>query len=1077
MPKSSLYALIWSQKHQCYELQSQGRVCQCFRPGEEPAFIRWLEEHTCFAFVGQAGRLSVSKEGRSGANSYWYATRGQNRRTHQRYLGATKRLTFARLEQAAKELSGSSLPSPFVPGLPGQRAEQSVTLLVSQLSPPRLPLSLVGRSRLLSELEAVHKHPLTLISASAGSGKTTLLSTWVAASKKLQASDNRAGGERESAIAWLSLEELDNDPIRFWTSCIAALRTCLPRVGQMALAMLHAQEAYPLPRCLSALLHEVEQMGREQILILDDYHVISDQTLGAAMLFFLDHLPANLHLVLATRTDPELPLSRLRMHGQMLEIRGHDLRFTQEEATRFLRDRMGLPLSDDEVITLQTRTEGWIAGLQLAALSLRKREDLPLFVKEFGGSHRFVFDYVRQDILARLPDTLQDFMLQTSTLTRMNAALCQAITTLPTQKACQERLEALERANLFVVPLDEQRQWYRYHDLFREVLLAQLHVNQPELVQLLHLRAARWYEAQGELREAITHALAGPDYSYAASLMEQAAPHLLLSGEVRAVLNWVLSLPDAVLCAHIRLTLSAALHLLNASTIHPAGIIAEVEQAITRLEGILCSKLSLSLSDAEVELFQRRLRLLRAFIDARAIIKRGDAERLRQLAQEMEALSADSEVSWNLLPLFIASWLPNFYPEESASIIPRLLIAKQQVMQATYYPSMIRIATLLGQAYLETGQLKRAKLECLEALSLIEQYSVHTSMAGYLYLNLFDISYAQNRLEEAADWLHHLLSLAQDWRETYLLALGEISSVRLAVARGDFATAHQALQRMEVLVEQEGYTPSVLWEVVIRVHYWLASQNQTQAEAWATRHMCAPDASDRMYSEEALMLVRVLLAMHQYSQAVEMLSRWRRQLDRPPAVAITIHFLALSMVALSHAGKREEAMHSATRLFALTEPEGLLRVYLDAGPLMKQALKSLLEIPRSDAPEASAIATSRPYVSHLLAAFEQEERKLAQVREGPSACLPNVLLQCEQNSLQHALLEPLTLQEQRVLRLLVAGQTYAEIAEMHCVSTNTIKTQVSSIYRKLGVSRRAEAIAVSQRLHLPELDSRYDVGS
>src|SRR5207248_10060524 len=297
-------------------------------------------------------------------------------------------------------------------------------------------------------------------------------------------------------------------------------------------------------------------------------------------------------------------------------IRDQDLRFTQQEAASFLVEGMGLPLSAGEVATLSTRTEGWIAGLQLAALSLRKRQDLSAFVNDFGGSHRYLLDYVQQDILAHLPLTLQDFLLQTSILTRMNAAVCQMVTAAPDESACQQVLEELERANLFVVPLDEQRQWYRYHDLFREALRARLHASQPELVPLLHLRAASFYEAAGELREAIAHALAAPDYPLAASLMEQAAPALWLSGEARTVLSWVFSLPGPILRAHIRLALSAALRFVNSvnlgnETLY-ASMAAQVERTFTRLEEILRSKRELALSDAEVALIERRLRLLRA---------------------------------------------------------------------------------------------------------------------------------------------------------------------------------------------------------------------------------------------------------------------------------------------------------------------------------------------------------------------------------------------------------------------------------------------------------------------------------
>src|SRR5256884_5312757 len=762
-----LHALIWSHEQKHYKLYSHGQPEQCSPPGDEPAFSRWLDGHTAFAFEGQAGRISVLKEARSRGTGYWYAYRTQNRHTRKRYLGRTAQVTFARLEQEARVLDSSPSPASLAKAKASPLSEQKGMLLSTKLSPPRLPISLVERSRLLRELDAVHSHRLTLVSASAGSGKTTLLSAWMAASSKPQASGSQAAG-REPALAWLSLEALDNDPTRFWTSVIAALRTCLPRVGKTALGMLHSPEAPSLTTILAHLLNEIGQVRRELILVLDDYHVIEDQIIHEAMLFLIDHLPPTLHLVLATRTDPELPLSRFRVRGQMVEIRSSDLRFTQEEATSFLLQRMGLPLSEEDVATLQQRTEGWIAGLQLAALSLRKRQDLSGWVSDFAGSSRYLLDYVQQDILAQLPVSLQHFLLQTSLVTRMNAALCQAITAGPSLQASQKMLEEVERANLFVVPLDEQRQWYRYHDLFREALRAPLHASQPELVSLLHLRAARWYEAQSEWREAIAHALAAPDYPLAASLMEQAAPAYWLTGEARTVHTWVLTLPDPVLRAHTRLAFNAALRFLNSvhlstETVH-ATMRTQVQRTIARMEGILHCQQALLLGEAEVALIKRRLRLLRALIEVRAYFRYGDKERLRLLTQELEALPPDDEVNWRLIPLTFSFWLALAQQQDSALLVEKLRAARQWINKAGDPLATFRVMTWLARAYIEAGQLRQSHRECPSALNLLEQTRGSTPVVGYLLASLLDISYAWNRLEEAADWLQRLQRFGQDWQ-------------------------------------------------------------------------------------------------------------------------------------------------------------------------------------------------------------------------------------------------------------------------------------------------------------------------
>jgi LuxR family transcriptional regulator, maltose regulon positive regulatory protein len=977
-------------------------------------------------------------------------------------------VTFARLEEQAKSLASSQPSPPPARDLTTPSSRLPTPLLATRLAPPRLPLWLVERTRLLRDLDAIYTHPLTLVSASAGSGKTTLLSAWVAASRPQTSGAKPA--QAQLAVAWLSLDTLDNDPMRFWASCIASLQSSLPRLGVEALALLHAREAPPLSTILVALLNEIMQLDREVILILDDFHFISEQAIHEGLLFALHHLPANLHLVLATRMDPLLPLSRLRARGQLLEIRSSDLRFTQLEATTFLLQHMGLPLSQEDVTTLHSRTEGWIAGLHLAALSLRKQQDLSGWVSDFAGSHRYLLDYVQQDVLAHLPVPLQHFLLQTSLVSRMNAALCQAITAGLSLQASQQMLEEAEQANLFVVPLDEQRQWYRYHDLFREALRTQLHISQPELVPLLHRRAARWYEIQGEWCEAITHALAAADYHLAASLMEQAAPHFWLSGEARTIQNWVLALPDSVLRAHTRLALSAALRFLNSvhistETVH-ASMAAQVQRIILRMEAILHGQEAHLLREAEVALIERRLCLLRALIEVRAILGRGDKERLRLLTHELEALPPDDEVSWQLIPLSFAFWLTLSLQQSSALLVERLYKARQWISEAGDHLVTFRVMTWLATAYVEAGQMHMAHRECLSALTLLEQISGGTPVAGYLLFSLFNVYYAWNRLEEAANAMHRLLRIAQDWQQVELLVIGERSAARLALARGDLGTAQEALQRAEALFEQEKFVNNVRWVVDTRIRIWLAQGNLAEAGAWAaqTQTTLSPQDWDPLRKWEVLLLARVALAQKKPAQAVETLERFSWHRDQPADIEKTLEWMALYVVALFQAGKAERARTVAARLLAMTEPEDYIRVYLDAGPPMKQVLKLLLEAPLERDASTGTISTS--YVLRLLAAFEQEESSLTRGSEVPLTATYKALSNPSQNAAQRGLIEPLSRQEQQVLRLLVGGSTYTEMAEALIVSPNTIKTQVSSIYRKLGVSRRAKAIAMTQRLHL-----------
>ena len=1079
MPNPSRYVLIWLDEREHYELHLHGQLQQCFKRGDDIAFSRWLEEHTAFAFVGQSGRISALKEARIGGTGYWYAYRTQARKTHKRYLGSSAKVTLARLEQEALELSHS--PSNHRIATDQERGRTAALPHVEQrgtwhslwLSPPRLPGSLVERSRLFGELDAAFSHPLTLVSAAAGSGKTTLLSAWVSASDQVLSREGtqQSGELREAkpAFAWLSLDEPDNDLIRFWLSVIAALRTCLPTFGEAARELLHSPQTPPLSTILTTLLDEIEQVDKEFILILDDYHVISDPAIHESLLALLNHPPAHMHLVLSTRTNPALPLSRFRVRSQLIEIRDQDLRFTRQEAANFLVKGMGLPLLEEDIATLAARTEGWIAGLQLAALALRKRQDLSSVVKDFGGSHRYLLDYVQQDILAHLPLILQSFLLQTSILSRMNAVVCQMVTATQDEFACQQVLEELEQANLFVVPLDEQRQWYRYHDLFREALRARLRASQPELVPLLHTRAARYYEATGELQEAIAHALAAPDYPLASSLMEQAAPELWLRGEARAVYTWVFSLPDSVLRVHMHLALDAALRFVNSANLGNetlyASMVFQMEHTFTRLEELLRSKRALALSDAEVALIGRRLFLLRALIEARAIIQHDDTERLRQFVQETEALPQDEEVGWNIIPLFLAFRLIAVLQGEGTSLISRLLTAKQQVVEAGDPLTTIRVMSWLALAYTQSAQLHQVKRECLEGLSLAEHSGGRSFQAGYLHYTLFEVSFAWNRLEEAADWLKRLQRIAQDWQQVELLVRADICSGRLALARGDMETAQQALQQLDALLEQEGFAYHAPWVSMLRVQWWLARGNLAEASAWAILAMPFLDTWDPLRKKEMVMLVRVLLAQQNAARAIEMLECWSQHLDQTGDSETVIQFLALQVVALHQTGKSEQAAAVAARLLSLTEPGGYIRVYLDGGAAMKQVLKALLAALQDGKPGVPAFSISKPYVLRLLSAFEQEGR-FTQDRDTLPATTQKTLAPAPQNTAQQGLIEPLSRQEQRVLRQLVAGQTYTEIAQELIVSPNTVKTQVSSIYRKLGVSRRAEAIARASQLHL-----------
>src|SRR6266566_9131417 len=448
--------------------------------------------------------------------------------------------------QSEREEQMQNTPDPrgaLPPGdTKGRTSEQ--LLLVTKLAMPPVRSDLVPRPRLTNQLQLGIQRPLTLIAAPAGFGKTTLLSTWL---------------EHASLpAAWLSLEQDDDDLTRFWTYVFTALALVHQGLGTSALALLQASTLLPLPPIeivLTVWINDLAALPHEVALVLDDYHLITAQPIHRSIAYLLDHLPPQLHLVIVTRADPPLSLARLRARGHLTEIRAADLRFTAEETAAFLTRALGLELSAQDIATLEARTEGWIAGLQLAALSMQGRKDIPGFLEAITGSHRYIIDYLTEEVLARQPEPVQTFLLQTAILERLQGSLCEAV--LGEQRGAasgQAMLEQLEQANLFLTPLDDERRWYRYHQLFAEALRHRLQRKHPTLVPELHRRASAWYEQQGLTHDAVHHALAATDFVQAARLIEQAFNSLLMRGEIATLQRWAAALPDELVRSNIELS-------------------------------------------------------------------------------------------------------------------------------------------------------------------------------------------------------------------------------------------------------------------------------------------------------------------------------------------------------------------------------------------------------------------------------------------------------------------------------------------------------------------------------------------
>lgn len=928
---------------------------------------------------------------------------------------------------------------------------------------PLLRAQLLPRAPLIKRLNQNCTLPLVLLSAGAGFGKTTLLAAWTTQSP--------------SPVAWLSLDLLDNDPHRFWSAIVTALRTRLPTVGEAALAQLHSPQPSHLVPLLTSLINDLVVLGEEVVLIVDDYHVIEEQAIHESLVFLLDHAPPCLHLVIASRVDPPLALSRWRVRGQMAEIRDPELRLSEGETAGFLGEVMGLHLGKEEVRRLTERTEGWIAGLQLAALSLRGHADPSAFVNAFSGSQRLILDYVQEEILAQQPLPIQRFLLQTSVLTRMHASLCQTVTG---EQASVALLERLERANLFLSPLDEERRWYRSHDLFREAMLARLQATQPEMIPILHQRAARWYEEQREFREAIFHQLSAQDFSSAARLMEQTARQFWMRGEISLLFHWVMELPDAVAREHTNLMLTTALYLLNTNyfSIGKQRITfsKEAEQLMIRVETTLRQSEEEALTSMNTKLLQQRLRLLHTWKSVFDLSERGNREQLRLVYQQVQDLEEDEDVAWQIIPLFISCVFHHLSQREGGSLVPRLQDAWQQVSQSGDHFAMIEVKRWLAFSYLRAGKLRQVHQECLTSLALLEQVQGYIQMADYFFMCLGLVFYEWNQLEEARNALWKVIHEAALWQHEDLLAWGYRILVKVELAANNRAAARQALQKAEKKAQQTSVFHRS-WVVGARVLCWLAAGNLTQASNWAAHIVFNHNTWEPHHYEEFLALIRVYLAQQRYVQAVQTLEDFRSHFDLQGDITGTISFLSLYVVALWQAGMSEQARTVVLRLLALTQAEGHIRTYLDASSPMQQVLQSLLAAPPED--EESISAISRSTLTTLLAAFEQEEHRQAfrlplpvDSREGASLAPPQEisprLVQSLPTPASKApdLIEPPTAQELRVLRLLAEGASNQQIADQLAIELSTAKKHVSNLLSKLGAANRTQAIVRARQSSL-----------
>ncbi len=888
-------------------------------------------------------------------------------------------------------------------------------VLATKLYIPQPRAGAVARPALVTQLDRALAFKLTLISAPAGFGKTTLISEWAAT-----ASIPNPQSPVRTPIAWLSLDEGDSDPARFLIHLVAALQTLTPPpageapIGQSIAGALHAPQLPPLEAILTPLINDLAALRDHFVLVLDDYHLVDAAPVDRALAFLLEHGPPQMHLLIATREDPNLPLARLRARGQLTEIRAADLRFTPAEVAAFFNQAMGLQLTSAEITALETRTEGWAAGLQLAALSVQGQADRSAFIQTFSGSHRYVLDYLVEEVLEQQPTHIQRFLLHTSILDRLCGPLCDDVMRDPSTPG-RETLPDLERANLFIIPLDNERDWYRYHHLFGELLRQRLAL-QPgaaELITELHTRASIWYETQGLDVEAFQHAIAANDVDRGARLVEGDGMPLLFRGAVMPVLNWLASLPAAVMDAR------PGLWVLYASAQLFVGRLPAVEETLLAAEA--------ALRDAEPNAATDDLIGHIAAIRAAMAVARADGPTI--LAQSLRALD---HLHADNLPVRTATiWtLGVAHDLQGDRAAASRAYAEAIAGSRAIGHYIITIAALIGLGGVQErdNQLPLAVETYHSVLNLVGDAPL--PVACEAHLGLARIYYEWNDLAAAAQHGEQSLQLARQLEETDRAIACELFLVRLALAHGDETDAAARLTRVEQVVRQEAFARQTANVAAARVQLLLRQTARRPATLNEAARLAA--AHDLPVSQ-----ARVYLARGDAAAARALLEPLHQEMTTRGWADEALKLTVLRALAAQSQGANVEAMDLLADAMARGAPGGFVRLFIDEGGPMATLLGS-----------AAAQGIMPAYTRQLLAAIGvQEVRPAAEASTQP-------------------LIEPLSARELEVLALVAAGLSNGEISERLFLALSTVKGHNRNIFGKLGVKRRTEAVARARELGL-----------
>lgn len=898
----------------------------------------------------------------------------------------------------------------------------SPSLLSTKLFAPPTRANYIERPRLTEELlSSLHQQGnFALLSGPAGFGKTTLLSDFV---RRLQ-----------KPVAWVSLDEGDNDFTRFWTYVISACQFVVRNVGKTALELISTPQPLPDDAVPTILINDFVSSDGSVVLVLDDYHEIQTSSIHASLEYLIEHLPDNLYIVISTRIDPPWPLARYRARNQLTEIRVQDLRFTLEETANFLNRTMGLKLSTEDVAALEKRTEGWIAGLQLAALSMQGRDDISAFVKAFTGSNVYVAEYLVEEVLKRQPEDIQTFLLRTSILERLNARLCEAVSELQEGQAI---LTALHRANIFIISLDDEGRWFRYHRLFADLLQARLRqsVSSNDFAAL-HKRAAAWYQENNFEVDAVNHALAAQDLDGAARLVAQYAFLIMTRGELTTLLRWVESLPAELVANYPKIIVA------KAWTLALAGAIRQVEPLLQQVESWIKE------DDRSLEALELlgNIAAIRAFF----AMMMTDYPRALELAERADTILPESSVHarW-LLPYTLGA-----AHRGQGQYNQALDAFARQARMGEEYDNLIVWATGVTEVAIvqrQQGRLHAAGETCRQALQrMAERGAARFGSLAKIEVPLVEVLREQNHLEEAYRRATDVIARMQAWpmptdRIFALLALNHVQQ-----AQGNLANAYETLQIARELKATHPVLLNLARSVdLCEIELSLASGNVGVASRLIDELQPGSSRTVSLRERELSLLARVRLAQGSPDEAEKILSPLASEAETDGHKGALIETLVLQACVMQAKGDREAALTILNKALTLAEPESYVRVFVDEGQVMQNLLVALARQLASTTDQVSL--TIKTYITSLLEAF-QENRPTE-----PATVTSEI---------ESTLIEPLTPRELEVLELIASGDSNQAIADKLVITLSAVKKHAGNIFGKLNVSNRTQAVARARQLGL-----------